>query len=234
MTAEITQLNSPIDVMYLIHKALRAEAARVEQAVTRLEIGGSFKPFLPVFYRWATELGYHIDVEEKYMLARFPEAPLCQDTEAEKRLMERLEDLQTYLHTEIGRTMVIARTRRNLFAKVVALRMVQDDLLEAEEESVLPVAPAAAQHSTAVGHRQTSPHRRGGTGGGRDPGVGRAGFDGDGAAPACRVHRGSPGGAAALVRPHVWEALERWGGPRAPLEHEAGDAHGHVPAPEPH
>jgi hemerythrin-like domain-containing protein len=139
MTAEITQLNSPIDVMYLIHKALRAEAARVEQAVTRLEIGGSFKPFLPVFYRWATELGYHIDVEEKYMLTRFPEAPLCQDTEAEKRLMERLEDLQTYLHTEIGRTMVIARTRRNLFAKVVALRMVQDDLLEAEEESVLPV-----------------------------------------------------------------------------------------------
>jgi hypothetical protein len=59
--------------------------------------------------------------------------------EAEKQLMERLEDLQTYLHTEIGRTIVIARTQRNLFAKVVALRMVQGDLLEAEEEYVLPV-----------------------------------------------------------------------------------------------
>jgi hypothetical protein len=106
--------------MYFIHKALRAEAARVEQAATRLEIGGSFKPFLPVFYRWATELGYHIDVEEKYMLARFTEASLCQDTKAGKRLMERLEDLQTYFYTEIGRTMVIARTRRNLFAEAHA------------------------------------------------------------------------------------------------------------------
>jgi len=139
MSAEITRLNSPIDVMYLIHKALRAEAERVEQAVTRLDIGGSFKPFLPVFYHWATELGYHIDTEEKHMLALLPDASLLQDADMEKRLMERLEDLQTYFHTEIGRTIVIARTQRNLFAKVVALRMVQDDLLEAEEETVLPV-----------------------------------------------------------------------------------------------
>jgi hypothetical protein len=72
-------------------------------------------------------------------MAVLPDASLFQDADMEKRLMERLEDLQTYFHSEIGRTIVIARTQRNLFAKVVALRMVQDDLLEAEEECVLPV-----------------------------------------------------------------------------------------------
>ena len=101
MTVEITQLHQPIDVMYFIHRALRAEAERVEQAVTRLEIGGSFKPFLPVFYRWATALGYHMDVEEQHILARVPDAPLRQDTDAEKRLMERLK---TSRHTSILRS----------------------------------------------------------------------------------------------------------------------------------
>jgi len=50
------QLTDPLDAMYLIHKALRAEAGRVEAAVEGLEEGGSFKPFHGVFHRWAMAL----------------------------------------------------------------------------------------------------------------------------------------------------------------------------------
>lgn len=67
MTTEISQLQHPIDAIYLIHKALRAEAERVEEAVNQLEIGGSFKPFQRAFYRWAMALGYHIAIEDQYI-----------------------------------------------------------------------------------------------------------------------------------------------------------------------
>ena len=36
MTMDITYCDSPIDVMYLIHHALRAEAAEVEQRARQL------------------------------------------------------------------------------------------------------------------------------------------------------------------------------------------------------
>jgi hypothetical protein len=51
MTPVIPNLACPIDAMYLIHKALRAEAERVKRAVDGLETGGSLKPFRQAFYR---------------------------------------------------------------------------------------------------------------------------------------------------------------------------------------
>ena len=53
-------------------------------------------------------------------------------------LMERLEDVLAVLDEETGRTRVIARTKRHLYGKVVALRICQDDHLESEEAFVLP------------------------------------------------------------------------------------------------
>jgi hypothetical protein len=53
-------------------------------------------------------------------------------------LMERLEDVLGVLNEEIGRTRVIARTKRHLYGKVVALKICQDDHLESEEAFVLP------------------------------------------------------------------------------------------------
>lgn len=139
-TTDSSQLTHPIDAMPLIHKALRAEAARVEEAVNMLEMGGSFKPFQGAFYRWAMALGYHVDVEGKYCTTWFPDTLLAQEQEAGQRhLMARLEDLQTYLHEELGRMIVIPRTQRQLRSRVIALGIVQDDLLEEEEECVLPV-----------------------------------------------------------------------------------------------
>ena len=76
MPTETTQLDHPIDVMYLIHKAMRAEARRTRQAAEHLEIGGNFKPFLDDFYRWAMALGFHEDAEHQYVLPRVPDLPL--------------------------------------------------------------------------------------------------------------------------------------------------------------
>ena len=58
------KLESPIDTMYLIHKALRAEARRVENVVSRIEEGESLQPFRQAFYRWVTALAYHADTED--------------------------------------------------------------------------------------------------------------------------------------------------------------------------
>ena len=56
-----------------------------------------------------------------------------------RQLLERLEALQTYLQTEIGKTIVIARTKRQLFGRVALARLLQEDLLEDEEACLLPV-----------------------------------------------------------------------------------------------
>ena len=58
--------------------------------------------------------------------------------EQHEELLEKLEDVLDVLNGEIGRTRVIARTRRHLYGKVVALRICQDDHLESEEAFVLP------------------------------------------------------------------------------------------------
>jgi len=139
-TMDSSQLNTPIDALYLMHKALRAEADRVEEAVSQLEMGGSFKPLHRAFYRWAMALGYHVESVEHYLTPWVPDTHLAQHQEAgHRQVMAMLEDLQTYLHADLGRMMVIPRTQRQLRSKVIAVRIVQDDLLEDEEEGVLPV-----------------------------------------------------------------------------------------------
>ena len=146
-TMDSSQPIHPIDAMHLMHKALRAEVARVEEAVNALEMGGSFKPFQRAFYRWAMALGYHVEVEDRYFTTWFPDTLLTQKEVGPGHVMERLEDLQTYLHEELGRMIVIPRTQRQLRSKVIALGIVQDDLFEAEEACVLPVI---RQHISAA------------------------------------------------------------------------------------
>jgi hypothetical protein len=139
-TMHSRQLTHPIDAMHLIHKVLRAEAIRVEEAVDALEMGGSFKPFQRAFYRWAMALGYHVEVEDHYFTTWFPDTPLAQaQGGGPGQVIAMLEDLQTYLHTDLARMIVIPRTQRQLRSKVIALGIVQNDLLEEEEECILPV-----------------------------------------------------------------------------------------------
>jgi hypothetical protein len=140
MPTEVTQLAHPIDVMYLIHKAMRAEARRTRQAAEHLEIGGNFKPFLDDFYRWAMALGFHADAEATYVLPHVSDMfPARDNAGGHQALLAGLEDLQRCLHEELGHTIVIPRTRRQLVGNVIALLLAQADLLDEEEERLVPV-----------------------------------------------------------------------------------------------
>ena len=66
---ELTSLDNPIDVMYLIHKALRAEAANVERVAEELEEGGTLQNFRLAFNRWATALMFHSEQEDLFISA---------------------------------------------------------------------------------------------------------------------------------------------------------------------
>jgi hypothetical protein len=125
--------------MYLLHKALRAEAGRAERLVEQLEGGENLRPFILAFERWRLALGFHAEMEDKYMTALLPDAPLARDNEtAHQKLGEGLTAVQVYLQA-MEQSGVTARTRRHLFGKVVDLRIAQDDHLEEEEELVLPI-----------------------------------------------------------------------------------------------
>jgi len=141
MTTDSDPLASPIDALYLIHSALRTEAERAEQIVEHLEVGSSFKAFQPVFYHWALILSTYVEAEERALPALVPEVADAWETPSgtARQLLERLEALQTYLQTEISKTMVIARTKRQLFGRVALARLLQEDLLEDEEAYLLPV-----------------------------------------------------------------------------------------------
>jgi hypothetical protein len=177
MKNEIARLETPIDVMYLIHEALTVEAASVQKLIENMELGSSLQPFRAAFNFWATALMYHADIEDQNMTGPMTDFQQARDNETEHaqlggmlealkgslesadrrglneqvrhaivalhdeqhtELMERLEDVLACLDDEIGRTRVIARTRRHLYGKIVELKICQDDHLESEEAFVLP------------------------------------------------------------------------------------------------
>ena len=177
MNNEVVRLDTPIDVMYLIHEALTAEAAEVQRLIEEMEVGASLQPVRAAFNFWATALMYHADIEDQSMTGPMTDLQQARDNETEHlelggmiealkdsleaddrkgleqrvkqaivalheeqhaELMERLEDVLAVLDDEIGRTRVIARTRRHLYGKIVALKICQDDHLESEEAFVLP------------------------------------------------------------------------------------------------
>ena len=186
MGDEITSLESPVDAMHLIHRALSDEAASVQQIIEDLEPGASLHPFRLAFNFWASALMFHADAEDRYMTAPMADFQPARDNEAEHldiaakiqglesyvergditgleasvkeailalheeqhtELMERLEDVLAVLDDEIGRTQVIARTKRHLYGKVVALKISQDDHFESEEAFVLPEVRARMSES---------------------------------------------------------------------------------------
>ena len=83
MTTEITRLDHPIDAMFLIHKALRAEAAKVEEMVRQFDIGDSLQAFRVAFNFWAAALAYHAQQEDKYMTAPLTNSQPARENEAE-------------------------------------------------------------------------------------------------------------------------------------------------------
>lgn len=151
MAEEVARLESPIDVMYLIHKALRAEAARSEQLVSGLDTGDSLQRFRLAFNSWATALVYHAELEDRYIMGpltnshapelaeRLRTAMAGMEDEMHRELVQTVQDVLTVLNEEIGKTSLITRTKQHLYRQVVALRIAQEDHLENEEALVLPL-----------------------------------------------------------------------------------------------
>ncbi len=69
MDEEIAELESPIDAICLIHKALLAEAARVERAAVELDTGGTLQSFKLAFNSWASALMHHSEQEDRYIMS---------------------------------------------------------------------------------------------------------------------------------------------------------------------
>lgn len=162
---KMTQLEQPIDVMCLIHKALLAEAVELEDIVKNLEIGGSLQTFILAFNAFATVLVYHADQEDNYIsspLTNFhpsgcgdpgssgelPDASLAdrvlrvliaQEDELHQELVKKIQDVLTLLEEDIGATSIILRTKQHLFRQVVRLRIALEDHLETEEALVIPL-----------------------------------------------------------------------------------------------
>jgi hypothetical protein len=66
-TEEITRIEHPIDVMHLLHKAFRSEAARVEEMVRQFQLGSSLQPIRIAFDSWAAALAFHAQQEDRYI-----------------------------------------------------------------------------------------------------------------------------------------------------------------------
>ena len=140
LLAAKTADGDPIDVMYLLHKALNIEAWRTVSMAERLVVGESLHPFRDAFESWEKALTFHAEQEDGYMTPLLPTSPLARENEAShQRLAHRMAEIRTYLEEVGAEAVVTTRIRRRLFGHVVALRIDQEDHLEEEEELVLPM-----------------------------------------------------------------------------------------------
>ncbi len=94
MIGELTRLNSPIDVMYLAHKALSAEGGRVQKLIAEAKLGDSLDDFRTAYGFWSKVLTHHAVAEDKYMTAPLKECPPARTNEQDHAeladLMNRL------------------------------------------------------------------------------------------------------------------------------------------------
>lgn len=178
MAQEITKLDSPIDVMYLMHSAFQAISERVERLAAEAQEGGDLGTFREQFDFWVKQLLYHATAEDTYMTAPLVNCQPARENEAEhaalaqqgtelvayldkgdeagisdsirtavlaleeaehKELAARLHEVEEVLKKEIGRDKVLARTRRHLYQRVMALRVLEFDHFENEEAFVVPL-----------------------------------------------------------------------------------------------
>ena len=178
MLAQITRLDSPIDVMYLMHKAFEAQSERTEALAAEAQKGGSLDEFTEAFNFWITQLLYHAETEDKYMTGPLTGSQPARDNETEhdelraqggeiiefmakgdtagladnvkgamaaleeeqhRELVAAAQEVEDVLKQAIGEDRVVARTRRHLFRRVMALRVLEFDHFENEEAFVLPL-----------------------------------------------------------------------------------------------
>ncbi|MFQ6029728.1 MAG: hemerythrin domain-containing protein [Dehalococcoidia bacterium] len=83
MDDEITKLDSPLDVMNLMHHAFDSLSRRVESLAAAAQRGGSLEEFQVEFNLWVKQLLYHATVEDEYMTPPLTDCSPARDNEAE-------------------------------------------------------------------------------------------------------------------------------------------------------
>lgn len=178
MVDEITKLEAPIDVMYLMHKAFHAQSEKTEALAADLEKGGDLAAFKEAFDYWIKQLLYHATAEDNYMTGPLTDCQPARDNEEEhaelvrhgggliefmgkgdaaglaenvkaammalegqqhEELVEKAQEVEQLLTQEIGKDRVVARTRRHLYRRVMALRVLEFDHFENEEAFVCSI-----------------------------------------------------------------------------------------------
>jgi hypothetical protein len=126
--------------MYLIHNALRAEAARVARRASHLDTADTLVAFAHLSRQWASALEEHARLEDTYMTPLLPARPVVQDNEAEhQQLLALFRELASFLQAVPPQTPLTPRQQRQVLGHVITLGIAHDDHLESEENLVLPL-----------------------------------------------------------------------------------------------
>ena len=132
---KVTNLDHPINVMYLIHQALSAQSGRVQQLVHEFEYGESLQPFRSAFNIWAARLMYHADMEDLYMTAPFTDHQPSRVNEEEHAELGQLgDDLAAYLERDDPKSL-----EQSVKAAILALHDQQHAELMERLEDVMAV-----------------------------------------------------------------------------------------------
>jgi len=103
MVQEIIRLESPIDAMFLIHNALRAQAANLEELVRSFETGDSLQMVRLDFVNWAAALMFHAEQEDQNMMRLLNGyGPAVDGVREPAELEVKLEEVVTVFSDEIG------------------------------------------------------------------------------------------------------------------------------------
>ena len=184
MMDQITKLESPIDVMYLMHKVYMIHSEKTELLAEQAQAGGSLAELGANLEGWLKHLLYHAQTEDTYMTGplkdiehqdgrrpardnevehdelrrlggdivdfigkgdnaalaeQINEFVLSKEDEEHADLADKAEKAGEALQEALGESRVLARTRRHLYQKVMALRVTEFDHFENEESFVLPL-----------------------------------------------------------------------------------------------
>ncbi len=156
MIEEIARLDSPIDVMYLLHKAFRVHSARTEELAAQAEKGGDLKQFMEAFDFWIKQLLYHATTEDKYMTGPLTDQQPARDNEAEHaELVRQAGDLIAFM--EKGEAAGLAE---NVKAAMLALEEEQHKELVEKAQEVEEVLKAALGEEAVIARTRRHLYRQ--------------------------------------------------------------------------
>jgi hypothetical protein len=146
-----------LDHISFVHKALRRTAGELINSAYRLKNGDNLKGVNLAFTSWVAALVFYLEASEKYLEQHLkqllPERNYIGNNHNNTLLiwftgltklnktnqLKRIDDIFSILHVEIGKTSLITRTIQHLTLGILRLKIAQEDYLETQEESLIPL-----------------------------------------------------------------------------------------------